>query len=182
MSAAVYTALGTQDRLRDRFDANDVPLTLDGLAYVPGTTYFDREGPIDLEADLEGIHWLRENVRGSPVILEGNTPLYRWGGRVSIHTGLPSVVGWRWHQQQQRWGYLHQVDRRIRDVDRIYSTTNPSEAIALLDRYGVSYIYVGQVERLYYAERGIAKFDDELSAHLAPVFQTDELTIYEYSN
>ena len=182
LSAAVYTALGTQDRLRDRFDANDVPLTLDGLAYVPGTTYFDREGPIDLEADLEGIHWLRENVRGSPVILEGNTPLYRWGGRVSIHTGLPSVVGWRWHQQQQRWGYLHQVDRRIRDVDRIYSTTDPSEAIALLDRYGVSYIYVGQVERLYYAERGIAKFDDELSAHLAPVFQTDELTIYEYSN
>ena len=179
--AAVFTVLGTQDRLRDRFDTDEVPLTLDGLAYVPGTTYLDREGPIDLEADLEGVHWLRENVQGSPVILEANTPLYRWGGRVSIHTGLPSVVGWSWHQQQQRWGYRDQVDRRIRDVDRIYSTGIPSEAIELLTQYGVKYVYLGQVERLYYPEHGIAKFDDELRSHLTPVFQTDDVTIFEFT-
>ena len=179
--AAVFTVLGTQDRLRDRFDADRVSLTLDGLAYVPGTTYLDREGPIDLEADLEGVHWLRENVQGSPVILEANTPLYRWGGRVSIHTGLPSVVGWRWHQQQQRWGYRDQVDRRIRDVDRIYSTADPSEAVDLLTRYGVKYVYVGQVERLYYPDRGIAKFDGDLRPHLTPVFHTDDVTIYEFN-
>ncbi len=178
--AAVFTVLGTQDRLRDRFDTDNVPLTLDGLAYVPGTTYLDREGAIDLEADLEGVHWLRENVQGSPVILEANTPLYRWGGRVSIHTGLPSVVGWRWHQQQQRWDYRHQVDGRIRDVDRIYSTARPSEAIDLLTRYGVKYVYLGQVERLYYPEHGIAKFDDELRSHLTPVFHTDNVTVYEF--
>ena len=179
--SVVFTVLGTQDRLRDRFDTDEVPLTLDGLAYVPGTTYLDREGPIDLEADLEGVHWLRENVQGSPVILEANTPLYRWGGRVSIHTGLPSVVGWRWHQQQQRWGYRDQVDRRIRDVDRIYSTGIPSEAIELLTQYGVKYVYLGQVERLYYPEHGIAKFDDELRSHLTPVFHTDDVTIYEFT-
>ena len=181
LGAAVFTVLGSQDRLRDRFDINAVPLTLDGLAYASGTTYRDREGPIDLEADLEGVHWLRKHVEGSPVILEGNTPLYRWGGRVSIHTGLPSVIGWRWHQQQQRWGYLHQVDRRIRDVDRIYSTTDSSEAVDLLDRYGVKYIYVGQVERLYYPEPGISKFDDALKSHLTPVFHTEEVTIYEFT-
>ena len=181
LGAAVFTVLGSQDRLRDRFDINAVPLTLDGLAYASGTTYRDWEGPIDLEADLEGVHWLRKHVEGSPVILEGNTPLYRWGGRVSIHTGLPSVIGWRWHQQQQRWGYLHQVDRRIRDVDRIYSTTDSSEAVDLLDRYGVKYIYVGQVERLYYPEPGIAKFDDALKSHLTPVFHTEEVTIYEFT-
>ncbi len=179
--AAVFTVLGTQDRLRDRFDADQVPLTLDGLAYVPGTTYLDREGPIDLEADLEGVHWLRKNVQGSPVILEANTPLYRWGGRVSIHTGLPSVVGWRWHQQQQRWGYRDQVDIRIRDVDRIYSTADPTEAVDLLNQYGVKYVYLGQVERLYYPEHGIAKFEDEMSSSLTPVFRTDEVTIYEFT-
>ena len=179
--AAVFTVLGTQDRLRDRFDSDRVPLTLDGLAYVPGTTYLDREGPIDLESDLEGVHWLRENVQGSPVILEANTPLYRWGGRVSIHTGLPSVVGWRWHQQQQRWGYRDQVDRRIRDVDRIYSTVNLLEAVDLLTQYGVKYVYVGQVERLYYPDRGIAKFEDDLRPHLTPVFHSDDVTIYEFN-
>ena len=178
--ATVFTALGTQDRLRDRFDTERVPLTLDGLAYVPGATYLDREGPIDLEADLEGVRWLRENAQGSPVVLEANTPLYRWGGRVSIHTGLPSVVGWRWHQQQQRWGYRDQVDRRIRDVDRIYSTPSASEAIDLLNQYGVKYVYVGQVERLYYPEHGIAKFRDELGPHLTPVFRTEDVTIYEF--
>ena len=154
LSAGVFTVLGTQDRLRDRFDVNAVPLSLDGLAYAEGATYFDRAGPIDLEADLEGIRWLRENVEGSPVVLEGNTPLYRWGGRVSIHTGLPSVIGWRWHQQQQRWGYRDQVDQRIRDVDRVYSTSDPSEAVDILSQYGVRYVYMGQVERLYYPETG----------------------------
>ena len=179
--AAVFTVLGTQDRLRDRFDTDSVALTLDGLAYVQGTTYLDREGPIDLEADLEGVHWLRENVQGSPVVLEANTPLYRWGGRVSIHTGLPSVVGWRWHQQQQRWGYRDQVDWRIRDVDRIYSTADASEAVDLLTRYGVKYVYVGQVERLYYPDQGIAKFEGALRPHLTPVFHTDDVTIYEFN-
>ena len=181
--AAVFTVLGTQDRLRDRFDTDRVPLTLDGLAYVPDTTYLDREGAIDLESDLEGVQWLRENVQGSPVILEANTPLYRWGGRVSIHTGLPSVVGWRWHQQQQRWGYLDQVDRRIRDVDRIYSTANVSESVDLLTQYGVKYVYVGQVERLYYPDRGISKFEGDLMMpHLTPVFHTDDVTIYEFTS
>ena len=179
--AAVFTVLGTQDRLRDRFDTDRAPLTLNGLAYLPGTTYFDQEGPIDLETDLEGVHWLRENVQGSPVILEANTPLYRWGGRVSIHTGLPSVVGWRWHQQQQRWGYRHQVDRRIRDVDRIYSTANPSEAVDLLTQYGVKYIFVGQVERLYYPQHGIGKFEGDMKSHLTRVFHSDDVTIYEFT-
>ena len=182
LSAAVYPVFGTQDRLRDRFDASGVPLTLDGLAYASDATYFDRQGPIDLGADLEGIRWLRENVQGSPVILEGNTPTYRWGGRVSIHTGLPSVVGWRWHQQQQRWDYRDQVDLRIWDVDQIYSTADPAEAVSLLDRYGVKYIYVGQVERLYYPERGLAKFEDALSSRLTPVFHTDQVTIYEFTD
>ncbi len=182
MSAAVYPALGTQDRLRDRFNGNVTPLTLDGLAYIEGTIYNEPEGPVDLEADFEGIRWLRENVKGSPVVLEANTPTYRWGGRVSIYTGLPSVVGWQWHQEQQRWDYRHMVSPRIRDVERIYSTRDASAAVDLLKKYGVKYIYVGQLERMYYSLEGIAKFDSELAPYLRKVFDSDEVSIYEVLN
>ena len=179
LSCAVFPILGTQDRLRDRFDGNVTPLSLNGLDYASGTVYQDLRGPIDLTADLEGIHWLRANVQGSPVILEANTPLYRWGGRVSVYTGLPSVVGWQWHQQQQRWDYRNEVDNRIRDVRRIYSGVDPVETIELLREYQVRYIYVGEVERLYYPSFGIAKFETSLKPHLRTVFQTDAVTIYE---
>ena len=182
VGASVYTVLGTQDRLRDRFNGNATPLTLDGLAYIRGTTYNESEGPIDLESDLKGIQWLRENINGSPVILEANTPTYRWGGRVSIHTGLPSVIGWQWHQEQQRWDYRQMVPPRIRDVERIYSTLDVSIARDLLAQYGVRYIYVGQLERSYYSPEGIAKFDSDLSPHVSKVFHSDEVTIYEVLN
>ena len=182
MSASVYPVLGTQDRLRDRFNANVTPLTLNGLAYIEGTTYNEPEGPVDLEADFEGIMWLRENVQGSPTVLEANTPTYRWGGRISIYTGLPSVVGWQWHQEQQRWDYRQMVAPRIRDVERIYSTQDASVAMDLLRQYGVEYIYVGQLERVYYSSEGIAKFDSDLAPYLSKVFQSDQVSIYEVLN
>ena len=182
IGSAIYPVFGTQDRLRDRFEGNVTPLTLDGLAFVEGSVYRDLKGRIDMERDFEGIRWLRENVQGSPVVLEANTPTYRWGGRVSIHTGLPSVVGWKWHQEQQRWGYRDMVDSRIRDVDYIYSTSNVTQAVSLLNRYNVKYVYLGQVEKLYYPADGIAKFEAGLAPYLRTVFETEHVTIYEVLN
>ena len=178
LSASIYPVLGTRDRLRDRFNGQVLPLTLDGTAFVEDTVYRDAKGEIDLEADFQGIAWLRENVEGSPVILEGVTPTYRWGGRVSIYTGLPSVVGWRWHQEQQRWGYRWAVGDRIRDVDRLYTTPDPGVALSLIRKYGVRYVYLGQLERLYYPGEGLDKFDGALSEHLDKVFESEQVAIY----
>ena len=179
VSASVYPVLGTRDRLRDRFNGEVLPLTLDGTAFIRGAVYHDREGDIDLAADYAGIVWLRDNVEGSPIVLEGVTPTYRWGSRISVYTGLPGVVGWQWHQEQQRWAYRSEVGRRIADVNRIYSTTDPQEALSLLQRYGVAYIYVGQVERLYYPGAGLRKFEDVLVDDLELVFQSSQVAIYK---
>ena len=176
--AGVYPVLGTRARLADRFDTRDAPLTLDGTEYARGTVYRDREGPIDLEADFEGIRWLLENVDGSPITLEGQTPLYRWGGRVSVYTGLPGVVGWEWHQIQQRGVHGRDVIRRVDDVDTIYSTRSTQEAARLLRKYDVSYVYVGQLERLYYPEAGIRKFDDGMAGVLERVYSDEQSDIY----
>ena len=178
LSASVYPVLGTQDRLRDRFNNQTTALTLDGEAYVEQAVYRDRAGSIDLAADFEGIEWLREHVQGSPVVLEGVTPTYRWGGRVSVYTGLPSVMGWQWHQEQQRWDYRWVIAERMYEVDLIYGSGDAVEALRLLRKHGVEYVYLGQVERLYYPPEGLAKFDGALSEHLQPVFDTDEVTIY----
>ncbi len=178
LGAGVYPVLGTRARLADRFDTNDVPLTLDGTEYARGTVYRGQEGPIDLEADSEGIRWLLGNVDGSPITLEGQTPLYRWGGRVSVYTGLPGVVGWEWHQIQQRGVHGREVSRRVDDVDTIYSTRSPQEAARLLRKYDVSYVYVGQLERLYYPEAGIRKFDDGMGGVLERVYAGEQVSIY----
>ena len=182
LAASVYPVLGTRARLADRFYGQTPPLTLDGTAYVEGTVYRDHEGDIDLEADFEGIRWLRENVQGSPIVLEGHTPTYRWGSRISVYTGLPTVVGWKWHQEQQRWDYRHQVGLRIEDVNRMYGTAGRQEALSLLRKYEVSYIYVGLLERLYYPASGLDKFDRMVGAGLDRVFQTDQVSIYRVTD
>jgi len=173
-AAAIYPVLGTRARLADRFQV--LPPTLDGMAYMKSAIYYDKPGPIELVWDYQAIRWLRDNLQGSPVIVEGVTPLYRWGSRVSVYTGLPTVVGWDWHQKQQRWGYRWMVEVRQRDVNQLYTTTNPALARSILKKYGVRYVYIGPVERLYYPRGGLAKFEG--MADLELVYSNPQVKIY----
>lgn len=114
--------------------------------------------PIDLRWDYDAIRWLQDNVSGTPVVLEAHGSQYCWNTRVSQYTGLPTVLGWPWHQQQQRNdGGI--VSRRARDVATIYSTLSHRRAMELLEKYEVAYIVAGDLERAYYRDRGIDKFD-----------------------
>ena len=175
---SVYPVLGTMDRLPVRFDTT-IPFTLDGMAYMrDGQEYSDQRGIIDLTADYEAIRWIQQNVEGSPVMLEGVTPTYRWGGRVSIYTGLPNIAGWEWHQEQQRWNYRETVDQRIAEVARIYNTPSPQEALDIMREYGVEYVYLGKIERLYYDPTGLAKFDTGLDGALEQVYENRDVRIF----
>ena len=179
LASLIYPVMGTKDRLRDRFEEHGTGLTIDGYAYTDEAIYGDPRGNINLQKDMEGIYWLRENISGSPVILEGVTPTYRWGGRVSIHTGLPTVIGWEWHQEQQRWGTRELIDRRIQIVDEFYSSPSPVKVKELADNYGVEYIYVGQVEDLYYPSEGLNLLKSGLDGALSTVFKTDSVQIMQ---
>ena len=175
---SVYPVLGTMDRLPVRFDTT-IPLTLDGMAYMrDGQEYSDRRGTVDLTADYEAIRWIQQNVEGSPVMLEGVTPTYRWGGRVSIYTGLPNIAGWEWHQQQQRWNYRETVPTRIAEVARIYNALSTQEALDIMRKYDVEYVYLGKIERLYYDPDGLAKFDNGLDGALEEVYENRDVRIF----
>ena len=168
LGSSVYTVAGTQARLRDRFQV--LPLTLNGLALMDTARYtFDRgQGSEELRWDYDAILWLRgKDVVGSPVVLEGQGELYRTlHGRVSMYTGLPTVLGWDNHQSQQR-GYGPVIGERIGDIRRIYSTTNRQEASELLNKYKVQYVYVGELERHFYPKQGLDKFDSMVGMELA---------------
>ncbi|MGE3983196.1 MAG: DUF2298 domain-containing protein [Dehalococcoidia bacterium] len=175
--ALLYPLLATPARVDDRFNA--LPRTLDGEAYMAKAVYNDEHGPIDLSKDLEGIRWMRQNVEGTPTIVEGRADLYRWGSRFSIYTGLPAVVGWDWHQRQQRGELGFLVDQRNQAVDNFYRGTSVTEALAFLKQYQVKYVIVGQVEKLYYPEAGLLKFESGLNGRLTKVFSNSQLSIYE---
>jgi uncharacterized membrane protein len=103
-ASLLYPLLGTPAKIHDRFIKTSP--TLNGLVFAEKGIYPLKGVPIPLKPDLDAIRWLQDTVEGSPVILEMNTGnlLYSWGSRYSIHTGLPSIVGWNWHQRQQQAG------------------------------------------------------------------------------
>ena len=160
----MFLPFGVRARAVDRI-APETGLTLDGMAFMEHAVIQD--GPEDtlqeipLSGDYHAIRWMQDNVEGTPVILEGlGRREYLWANRVSVHTGLPAVVGWRWHQVQQRAGVGGEmVQWRRADVDACYSTVNLEEARGILKRYDVRYLYVGPYERAYYPRMGLAKFD-----------------------
>jgi YYY domain-containing protein len=175
----LYPLTAVPVRVRDRFPES-TSTTLDGSTFMRSAIYNDQGQMISLDWDRQAVEWLRENVRGLPTIVEANTPLYRWGGRVSIYTGLPALVGWDWHQKQQRSALPGEfIDRRLQDVKEFYSTTDHNRAHELLDRYDVQYIYVGPVERVHYPAEGIAKFTAQKGQLWDLVYENEQVQIYQ---
>ncbi len=181
---ALYPIFATWGRVNDRFDKSVGP-TLDGMAYMLKATYND--GPDNrppasypLKWDYDAIRWMEQNIQGTPVVLEAQTPEYRWGSRVAIYTGFPTVVGWSWHQRQQRSALTTPiVEQRGDDVKNMFNTPDPRQALDLMRRYGVSYIYVGPTEKAYYQPAGIAKFQTMAQqGQLEQVYTNPEVTIY----
>jgi len=174
----LYPLTATPVRVGDRFDGS-LSTTLDGTAYMPTSIYLDDGRPITLDWDRQALEWLRQNVHGIPTIIEANTPLYRWGSRVSIYTGLPTIIGWDWHQKQQRSVLPGQtIDQRIEDVRTIYNSTDLDQTRQLLNRYNVQYIYVGPLERIYYDANGLNKFD-QTNGLWDLVYENEQVKIYQ---
>lgn len=192
-SAALFTLYGSMAKIKDRW-VTAAPHTLDGMAYMPYATYYedysnvsdntpaDQRGiNMDLSQDYRAIRWMQENIQGSPVIVEANSPnLYRWYSRFTIYTGLPGVLGWEWHEQQQRalnppgW-----VSKRLSDINQFYTTVDTDVTKQFLNLYQVRYIVVGQLEQVTYPGPGLDKFPAFTGVLWNQVYQDENTTIYE---
>ena len=175
-SISIYTFFGTKDRNDTRFNTNFI--SLDGMDYMKSTEYYFQDKKIDLVYDYLAIDWIKNNIEGSPTIIEGITDQYQWGNRISVYTGLPSVVGWDWHQRQQRVEYAYSVTSRRSDVQRFYHSTLPRTAIEIINKYDIKYVFVGQLEGSQYTNAGLEKFEEMESIGLVKIYP-DEMINYE---
>jgi YYY domain-containing protein len=177
---AMFPLMATQGKNAMRM-AIDAPRTLDGSAYMDYATYYEGSAPVPLADDYAMIRWLQDNVKGSPVVLEGSMSEYKLGTRIAISTGLPTLIGWRFHQSQQRT-----VDplpnltwQRIANVAAMYNITDIATVWKMLKFYNVEYIIEGKLEAITYTPEGRAKWDTMVQRGLLEVvFENNGDRIY----
>lgn len=100
--------------------------------------------------DASAIRWLDENVEGQPIVLEANGDSYSDYARVSAMTGLPTVLGWYVHEWLWR-GDTQELNVRSAEIEQIYTSQDLTTVTELLEKYQISYIFVGSKEREKYA-------------------------------
>jgi YYY domain-containing protein len=133
--ALLYPVNVTVSRIRQRQD----PLSLDA------------RGPLARRAagDAAAIAWLESNAPAGSVVMEATGNPYSEFARISSHTGIPTVLGWANHE-----GLWRSNDREVGEreslVRRFYETSDAGTALAIIRKYGVTHVVLGDLERQQY--------------------------------
>lgn len=135
------------------FATNSYYGQLQNYQNINGLNYLSPLYPEDYQAIL----WLRKNIQGQPVILEGQGDSYTDYSRVSSNTGLPTIIGWPVHEWLWRGSY-DEPGKRIGEVTSLYENPDINLTKQLLERYNVSYVFVGTLERQKYLQLKEDKF------------------------
>lgn len=176
--ALMYTVFAGIDKMTDRM-SDQAPHTLDGMKYMESSVYWQDGFYMDLSEDYRAICWMQENITGSPVIVEASPTEYKFGSRYTVYTGLPGVVGWNYHQRQQRGPISSEVWNRVNGIHEFYNTTDLTIASDFLEKYNVKYIIDGQMEKGMYDAGGMAKFAEQNGTLWRCIYDQDNTQIYE---
>jgi YYY domain-containing protein len=122
-----------------------------------------REAPFSLDlrqalarrnsGDAAAIDWLLKHAAGGSVVMEATGDPYSEYARISSHTGLPTVLGWANHEglwRSKEAGVVAEVAQRSAIVRSFYAASDPKAAERILQRYHVTYVVVGDMERRSY--------------------------------
>jgi YYY domain-containing protein len=154
-----YPALGFANRTNN-FQPPFFGFTLDDFDRV------EVENPDEAAA----IRWLQSAPDG--VVAEAVGGAYSAYARISIYTGLPTVLGWGNHEGQWRDQALQGT--RAQDIELLYSTPDWFTAQEIITRYDIRYVYVGNLERSTYAVN-----EEKFFLFLKVAFQQGNVTVYE---
>lgn len=173
-------------------------LLVAGFVYVPSSTYsraHEFSGDLTLDGmtlvkrhsphEFSAIQWLDENAEGDSVLIEAvvldelGQPQGAYNpevARFSQRTGIPTVLGWGGHERQWRGKPFEAITERGRDVDTFYRTDDEALARGILDKYAVTYVVVGDLERGAYG----TQVETRLVSFLDVVFENERVVIYKY--
>ncbi len=144
--------------------------TLDGLRFL--------SDPTEAPEDYAAIQWINNSISDRPHILEAVTHAYSYSSRISAYTGLPTILGWDNHEQQWRgWDLAPVVEARRQNVTTAYETIDVNTCIAILKRYSIRYVMVGELERRIYSSSGLQKFNQLGTV----VYQKGNTVLYDVS-
>jgi uncharacterized membrane protein len=129
---------------------------------------FDR---VQRENPDEAAAMLRLRSAPDGVIAEAVGGAYSSYARVSIYTGLPTVLGWGNHEGQ--WRDYALQGSRAQDIETLYTSPDWVTAQDIIKRYNIRYIYIGNLERSTYRVS-----EEKFNLFLKPVFQQGIVTIY----
>ena len=135
---------------------------------LDGTVHLALETP----ADYAAIQWIQAHLKEG-VIAEAIGGSYTQYGRISAHTGFPTVLGWEFHEIQWRGSADAQGSRKA-DIEHLYETRNPEDALQIIERYNIDYVYIGPLERSTYRPVVEAKF----SSFMDLVYQEGDVSIF----
>ena len=139
-----FAVLATPARLEDRVSPGG--WSLDGLGFFESDLRDDVTQQL-LADDLPMLRWLQANVRGIVPVAEWPGDDYRWSSRVATYVGLPTPIGWPYHERQQKRPYGPLIDLRRTELTEIYTSTDPGRVLTLVDQYRIHYIVFGVVEQ-----------------------------------
>lgn len=134
-------------------------ITLDGAAYL------------SFSNDYPAIQFLSQAEPGTVAEAVGDSYQDQFAV-VATYSGQPTVLGWQGHEIQWRGGTT-EMGSRAADIQKLYTTTDWTEAQAIIKEYDIRYIYLSTLERqTYHVDE--AKF----SQNLAKIYDQGQVTIY----
>jgi YYY domain-containing protein len=121
--------------------------SIDGLKYMAGIG--QRPGSIrDFDKfDYQAIEWINKNMKEIAPILEApGQDMYSGLSRISIFTGMPTLVGWGYQVGQQS-GRHTEVSNNNQIAAAIYRAEDLNYASDLMKKSGLRYYYIGNIEK-----------------------------------
>lgn len=168
--------VASEERELIRCPEEDV-LALNGEPSLIGATSQDEYDAIQCLARLEP-HKSDVVVAEAP----GN-PYQPHTSRVSMLTGIPTLLGWGGHERQWRGDYFDAAlevgsSNRIALLNQLYTASLWSQKQDVARQLGVDYVFVGIYERTLYGDgEGMRLFDEVLD----PVCEYGEIAVYRLS-